>query len=397
MENIVKTVFKSMPSINKPQMNFMIFLFAVLIVFQGKATFTNMARYSHMNEKRFRRWSKRHFNYSEFNRILLSQNLTAQNEKVAAIDASFINKSGLKTEGLGWYYNGCASKSQRGLEISTICITDLESNTAYALDSRQTVDVDGLSRVDLYAQHVVDIAPELHKLKIKYIAADAYYSKVKFVSKVCDANLHVVGKLRVDADLQWLYDGEYVGFGRPKKYDGKIKFETELHRFDDVGTLNDKISVYTKVVYSKHLKREIRVVMLIWKKSKGFGRALLYSTDIELDAMKLIKYYKSRFQIEFLFRDAKQYTGLTHCQSPRKEAVSMQVNASLTALNILKLEDRQKKQTSKATVISIASWKRKKFAQHLMCRLFEALGLSMSCKKVSMVYEQYSHYGAIAS
>jgi len=43
-----------------------------------------------------------------------------------------------------------------------------------------------------------------------------------------------------------------------------------------------------------------------------------------LDAMTLIKYYKARFQIEFLFRDAKQYTGLTHCQSWRKEAINMQ-------------------------------------------------------------------------
>lgn len=53
-------------------------------------------------------------------------------------------------------------------EISTICITDLKSNTAYALDSRQTLDVDGATRI------------------VRYIAADAYYSKVKFVSKVVE-------------------------------------------------------------------------------------------------------------------------------------------------------------------------------------------------------------------
>ena len=102
---------------------------------------------------------------------------------------------------------------------------------------------------------------------------------------------------------------------------------------------------------------------------------MLYSTDKELDALTLIKYYKSRFQIEFLFRDAKQYTGLTHCQSPRKEAIHMQVNASLTALNLLKIEDRKEKQTSEVTVISITSWKRRKFNRHLMCRLFDELGL----------------------
>jgi hypothetical protein len=75
----------------------------------------------------------------------------------------------------------------------------------------------------------------------------------------------------------------------------------------------------------------------------------------------------------------------------------MQVNASLTALNLLKIEDLTEKLTSKPTVISIASWKRRKFNQHLMVRLFDALGLDLSCKKVSMIYDQYSDYGAIAS
>ena len=42
-----------------------------------------------------------------------------------------------------------------------------------------------------------------------------------------------------------------------------------------------------------------------------------------------------------LFRDVKQDTGLTHCQSLRKEAINMQVNASLTAMNLLKIEIRQ--------------------------------------------------------
>jgi hypothetical protein len=396
MEAIVETILASMSNVKKHQRAFMLSLFAVLVVFQGKATFTNMSRYSAMNEKRFRRWSLRYFNYAEFNMKLMAFALPKQTEKIAAIDASFISKSGRKTEGLGWYYNGSAGEAQRGLEISTICITELKSNTAYALDSRQTIDVEGMTRVEQYAQHVIDIAAHLRDINIRHLAADAYYSKVKFVSKVVKAGIHLIGKLRVDADLQWLYEGQYKGIGRPKRFDGKVFFD-DLARFDYVGMLDDKITVYTKVVYSKSLKREIRIVMLNWYKGKKTGRALLYSTDIQLDAMTLIRYYKARFQIEFLFRDAKQYTGLMHCQSLRKEAINMQVNASLTALNLLKIEDRNEKLTSEPTVISIASWKRRKFNQHLMDRLFDALGLDLSCQKVSRIYAQYSDYGAIAS
>jgi hypothetical protein len=55
------------------------------------------------------------------------------------------------------------------------------------------------------------------------------------------------------------------------------------------------------------------------------------------------------------------------------------------------------KSTSEASVISIASWKRRKFNEHLMDRLFDELGLDVNCKKISAIYEQYRHYGAIAS
>ncbi|ABM03426.1 hypothetical protein Ping_1630 [Psychromonas ingrahamii 37] len=100
----------------------MLSLFAVLVVFQGKATFSNMGRYSFMNEKRFRRWSDRAFDYAEFNMKLIALTFPEQEEQIAAIDASFISKLGRKTDGLGWYYNVCAGEAQPGLEISTICI-----------------------------------------------------------------------------------------------------------------------------------------------------------------------------------------------------------------------------------------------------------------------------------
>ena len=54
----------------------------------------------------------------------------------------------------------------------------------------------------------------------------------------------------------------------------------------------------------------------------------------------MIQYYKARFQIEFIFRDAKQYTGLADCQSLLVERRYTHINASLSALSLLKLEDR---------------------------------------------------------
>ena len=85
-----------------------------------------------------------------------------------------------------------------------VCIVDLKANTAYTLDARQTIDKKDKTRVDLYAEQMVSLAPLLQQLDIHHVAADAYYSKVKFVSRVTASGLDVVGKLRVDADIKWL-------------------------------------------------------------------------------------------------------------------------------------------------------------------------------------------------
>ena len=397
MEHVVKTVLGSMSSVKKPQRVFMVYLFSVLIIFQGKATFKNMSRYSVMSEKRFRRWYKRDFDFAQLNIKLLSQTVFNKKPLIAVIDASFMSKSGKKTDGLGWFYNGSAGESQKGLEISMMGIVDIQSNTAYALETSQTIDQKGKSRVDLYAEQVINLVPTLKEQHIKYLAADAYYSKIKFVAPVVTAGLPIVGKLRVDANLKWLYEGKYSGSGRPRQFDGKIDFEKHLDHFDQGDALDDGVQVYAKIVYCEMLKCKIKVVMLRWERGTKVGRALLYSTDIALETMTLISYYKARFQIEFLFRDAKQYTGLTHCQSRKEKAINTHVNASLTALNLLKIEDRLTKQTDKKTVISIASWKRKKLNQHLMETLFDKLGLNRKCNKVTEVYEQLSDYGAIAA
>ncbi|AWF80210.1 hypothetical protein BTJ40_04955 [Microbulbifer sp. A4B17] len=79
-------------------------------------------------------------------------------------------------------------------------------------------------------------------------------------------------------------------FWAPQKYDGKVDFDADVHRFDYVGILNKRTEVYTKIVYAKFLKRTIRVVMFKSIKNGKKGHALLYSKDTELDAMTLVEY-----------------------------------------------------------------------------------------------------------
>jgi len=68
---------------------------------------------------------------------------------------------------------------------------------------------------------------------------------------------------------------------------------------------------------------------------------VFFSTDTEMSAKDIMDFYRTRFQIEFLLRDGKQFTGLTHCQSRQKEALAFHFNMSLTAINVARAFARQ--------------------------------------------------------
>jgi len=397
MEEIIYSVLQKMTNINKPQQKFMAQLFTALATFVGKATYRNLNRYSNLNEKAISRWFRRAFDFLKFNNLLLQQ-LIISKEKISAIDASYLNKSGKKTHGLGVFWNGQSSKAEKGLEVSLISIIDKKSNTAYALDAQQTIDIDDQTRIDLYATQVENCAPVLLDQGIKYMAADALYSKYKFIKRVCATGLQLVGKLRHDSELYWQYKGSYSGKGRPKTFNGKVHFEHDLTLFDYIKRLDDETEIYSAVVHSKTFKRNLRIVLLRLpkKNSKQTGHIILYSTDITLDALSIIEYYKSRFQIEFVFRDAKQHTGLTDCQSTNAKSIHTHLNSSFTALNLIKLEDRMTSGVDTQKIISIASWKRLKFNQRYMKLLFCHLGLELKQQKILCVFKKFSNYGVIS-
>ena len=163
-----------MSSVKQPQAKFIMSLLSVLLVFQGKANFRNLSRYCVMHEKRFSRWYRKVFNFVDFNRTLLRHELPPEGEYIAAIDASFMRKSGKKTEGLNWFYHSQSNQAERGLEMSLMCLIDMKANTAYSLDARQTLDNDEGTRIDTYGNQVMQLAPKLRGMGVRYLAADAY-------------------------------------------------------------------------------------------------------------------------------------------------------------------------------------------------------------------------------
>ena len=63
------------------------------------------------------------------------------------------------------------------------------------------------------------------------------------------------------------------------------------------------------------------------------AHVILFSTNLEQDYEKIIQYYSLRFQIEFNFRDAKQYWGLEDFMNVKETAVTNPTNLSLFMVN----------------------------------------------------------------
>ena len=69
-------------------------------------------------------------------------------------------------------------------------------------------------------------------------------------------------------------------------------------------------------------------------KSGAFARVNLFSSDLELPYDKIIDFYSLRFQIEFNFRDAKQYWGLEDFMNVKEVPLTNALNLSLFMVNI---------------------------------------------------------------
>ncbi|KAM3109123.1 hypothetical protein [Phormidesmis sp. 146-33] len=127
---------------------------------------------------------------------------------------------------------------------------------------------------------------------------------------------------------------------------------------------------------------------------------MLFSTDVQQAVDQIYQFYKLRFQIEFLFRDAKQFTGLCDCQARNVRKLDFHFNAfnaSFTALNLAKLEAAQASAGVQPLVFSMASIKRRALNDHLLERFISKLALSPTVIKSHPNYESLRSYGVIAA
>ena len=394
---LLQSVLPTLRQTKKPQQKFLAHLVGLRLMLPGHATFRNLSRYSVYHERTFARWYASDFDFVALNKAAIIHVIPPEHAQALVIDASFVSKSGKKTSGLDRFWNGSHRRTEKGLELSALAWLDITDNCAYCLSAEQTPPTDKTTaseatRIDVYLEQLARVVSEHHLRHLRYVITDGYDSKQKFLRGVRALGLEHIGKLRLDANLRYLYAGpQRPGPGRPKTYDGKVHW-ANLTQWEKVATDDDDIVLYYQVLNHIQFQRNLRVVLVVDTKNKR--KAVLFSTDLNLDALPIYRYYKARFQIEFLFRDAKQFTGLTDCQARSQAKLHLHFNASLSAVTLAKLDVRQQHGDTTAA-FSMASLKRRAFNQHLIERISQHLAEGHSLEKSSPDYEELCNYGTI--
>ena len=286
-----------------------------------RINFLQMGRYGCFSEQTYRNnFENDGFDWFSFNEAIIREHLKG-GRKAIAVDPSFIPKSGSKTPWIGYFWSGCAGEYKRGLEITGIGVIDVDNHECMTLGSVQTPDNATLESceknlVDWYSSYLISIQEQLKRIS-GTVVCDAFFSKATFIKPLYDIE-NRTGKR-----------------GRPKLHDEKIDFENlDITRCTEYKVNKGKL--YGLKAYSKALKRFVSLAVWYPMDGRTDKWQLYFSTNEIQNAQDVLDFYRTRFQLEFCFRDAKQHAGITNCQSTDFRKLAFHFNASLAAINLAK-------------------------------------------------------------
>lgn len=340
---LVSAILAKMSNIGKWQRQFIVHLIPLFMSIRGRINFMQMSRYGRYSMTSYRNNFDKTFDFGSFNSEHIKMKGTGYH--IIIFDPSHIRKSGKCTFGKGRFWLGCDNQSKLGLEIGGISVGDVEHHTAFHYEAIQTPNAENLklsgkNLIDHYADLIIKRKEELIKFS-SYLAVDAYFSKKSYVDRILsNTDFNIISRLRDDAVMFYIADRQPTGKrGRPQLYDGKVDVKNPAMNHFKIVHQDSEIRIFSAIVYVKSLQRKVKVALVQYldeSSPKIKSTKIYFSTDIDLSAWYIVKFYKLRFQIEFIYRDANQFTGLENGQARSEEKLYFHFNASLTTVSIAK-------------------------------------------------------------
>ena len=293
-------------------------------------------------------------------------------------DECVVTKAGEKTHGLDYFFSGLLKKAVPGLSFFTLALISTKQRRSYPVCVEQMIrseEEKALSQAKKQAKKrkpagpkrkpgrpqgsrnknkaEVVLNPELQRiqkmlhsflntiqgtLQLTYLVLDGHFGNHPAFDMVRQCQLHLISKLRYDAALCYPYSGPSPKRGPSPRLGAKV----DVRKIQDTYLKEVKVEdgfetrTYQMQLLHQDFREPLNVVILLRTnlKTKAWANVILFSSDLELAYDKLIDYYSLRFQIEFNFRDAKQFWGLEDFMNVTPTAVTNAANLSLFMVDV---------------------------------------------------------------
>jgi len=289
-------------------------------------------------------------------------------------DESIVTKSGKKTYGLDRFFAGLYGKPVPGLSFFALSLISVQERRSYPImveqQVRETVqkaipkpkktqsaapkrtpgrpkgsqnkdktNVTLTAELELIKNMVLKLLLLINgHLPLTYLVLDGHFGNNNALQMTRQCGLHLISKLRYDAALYIPYAGPQKHYGQRRKYGDKIDYDHLPATYLKQTSVEDGIQtrLYQAALWHKEFPQLLNVVILV-KVNLATGaqaHVVLFSSDLSLTYDQLIDYYALRFQIEFNFREAKQYWGLEDFMNVNQTTVTNAANLSLFMVNL---------------------------------------------------------------
>lgn len=365
---------------------------AAMLVMTGRVTMQGLSRWAGDggSYRTVQRFFATTIPWAQCSWLFVRQQLLQPDEVyLLAGDEVVVTKAGKHTFGLDRFFSGLYQKPVPGLAFFTLALVSTTARRAFPLRVEQVIRTEAekaASKAQARATKTkasapqrprgrpkgstnkpkddITLSPELQRIQamvqaqlrlmadcipLVYLALDGHFGHPAALHMVRQCGLHLVSKLRADSALYFPYAGPYQGRGPRRKYGDKVEYQALPARCLRETTVDEQIEtrIYQAEVLHKAFAQPLNVVIIVKRNllTQGHAHVILFSSDLALPAAQLLDYYSLRFQLEFNFRDAKQYWGLEDFMQVTAVGVSNAANLSLFMVNLVQVLLRQFRQT----------------------------------------------------
>jgi putative transposase len=344
-----------------------------MLAISGRVTLKGLSRWSSQggSYRTIQRVFNTSLNWLHLNWLLIRHHLLDSDDVVLMSgDHVVVTKSGQTTHGLDRFFSSLYGKAVPGLCFLSLSLLSVQRRTSYPVVTEQVekpLETSGQAppkkkwggsrgrpkgsknrnrrEVELspslcfIQEHIKRLLVQIgDAFKVVYFIFDGELGHHDALQMARQVGLHLISKLRYNSALYVPYEGPYSGRGPRRKYGSKLDYQNMPSEYLKSTSIDQKIEtrIYQMSLWHKKFADLLNIVVIVKTNLKTNKQAhvVLFSSDLELGYEQLIDYYRLRFQLEFNFRDAKQYWGLEDFMSVKERPVYHSANLAMFMVNL---------------------------------------------------------------